>query len=81
MKSVFPKRTRYNRAPGQHGSQPAHNRFDFRQLRHGNGVARKLRKRQAGRGHDAGHAQNLLILLLGYRRNNQPHVLQEFHFA
>src|SRR5713226_7552928 len=38
-------------------------------------------KRQTWRGHDPGHAQNLLILNRGNRRNQQPHIFEELHFS
>src|ERR1700722_390611 len=39
-----------------------------------------LWKRYPWSRHNAGHAQDLLILDIGNRRNQQAHILQQFHF-
>src|SRR5882762_1215599 len=38
------------------------------------------RQRNSRRCDDPGHAQNFLVLLVGEQRNDQPHILQQFHF-
>src|SRR5712692_7488889 len=44
-------------------------------------IGRKLGQRHAGRGHDTGHAHDLLIFLIAERRDDEADVLEELHLA
>src|SRR5580704_17015415 len=91
MKSVFSRRTERMRRPGKAWRKPratvstsgSSGIFLFYSFagRPTNGGGMKLRKRDAGRGDDAGHAQDLRIFFFGERANGHAGIFPEFNSA